>query len=139
MVGGFGAFIQGIDTIRAFGRIDTFRDRFKTDMTNRYRAPYAFNMLQNLFFTALSGPITGAYGAILGVLLIKLRNTSFVSAGKAGLLYAFFNSFPFQVSAVFTMSTMMEVRTCRGYYSCCLRTRCARLMHASLPPRFSHS
>ena len=108
MVGSFGSFLQGIDTIRAFGRVDAFRATFRTHVQNRYRAPYAFNVLQNLFFTVLSGPVCGAYAAILGVLLIKLRGTGFVSTGKAGLIYAFLNFFPFQVSAVFTMSTMME-------------------------------
>ena len=76
-------------------------------MQNRYRAPYAFNVLQNLFFTVLSGPGAARRRHPRRAAHQAARHRLRLD-GQGGLIYAFLNFFPFQVSAVFTMSTMME-------------------------------
>ena len=77
-------------------------------MQNRYRAPYAFNVLQNLFFTVLSGPVCGARAAGSACCSSSCAAPAVVAPAPAPGSSTRSSTSSVQVSAVFTMSTMME-------------------------------
>ena len=94
VISAFSSFLDGLDTMRAFGRVEHFRATFRRLLSDRMRPQYSIVNFQNLFFAVLSGPLVAIAVAGIFSALLALRvdgDEGFVTPGVAGLVVSFCN------------------------------------------------
>jgi len=104
----FSGYIYGLDSIRAFGRIDVFLDKFRKAQTGPASAMYHLSLVQAFVNSIIMATLVAAFMTILALVLILLRHSSFVTPGFAGLLFSYGSVLSIRAPAVFFMTTMLE-------------------------------
>eukprot|EP00300_Choanocystis_sp_HF-7_P031235 c40430_g1_i1.p1 GENE.c40430_g1_i1~~c40430_g1_i1.p1 ORF type:complete len:697 (+),score=203.27 c40430_g1_i1:197-2092(+) len=104
----FSSYIYGLDSIRAFGRINTFLDRFSVIQTAPPRCLLYMSTVQTFWNSLVLALAIAAFEGLLALALIVLRDTSFVSPGYAGLVLSYGSMLSMRLPAVFLISTMVE-------------------------------
>jgi len=108
IVSALGGFINGLDSIRAFGRTEMFARRYETNVGNFLRVFYWMRHVEYWIISMVVNPVVGAYLSLLAFVIILLRDSSFVNASIAGLVLSYAALLGLRVPAIMFISTTLE-------------------------------
>ena len=109
----FSAFLQGLDTIRAFGKTQFFNTKFDKNQSKLVATNYWLFALDRMLFNLIGGVVVGGFIAVIAIGLVLLRDVTIleydiVTPGVAGLLLAYTMELNFRVPGVFYATTAVE-------------------------------
>jgi ABC-type multidrug transport system fused ATPase/permease subunit len=104
----FSGFYAGLDTIRAFGRTDFFVQKFSNTITAFMSTMYHMQSLDRLVQATIVLFVVSTMIGALCIAVLQLRDSEFVTGGKAGLLLAYGVVLCFRAPGSFFLSTQVE-------------------------------
>eukprot|EP00301_Raphidiophrys_heterophryoidea_P001087 c10543_g1_i1.p1 GENE.c10543_g1_i1~~c10543_g1_i1.p1 ORF type:complete len:1410 (-),score=317.84 c10543_g1_i1:416-4645(-) len=104
----FSGYIYGLDSIRAFGRVEVFFEKFRKLQIAPVATMYHLSAIQAFVNALIMATIVAAFMTILSLVLILLRDSPFVTPGYAGLLFSYGSVLSLRAPTVFFMTTMLE-------------------------------
>ena len=104
----FQAYLQGLSSIRAFGKINYFIDKFHKNNAAFTRSMYCQFCIDRLFLVMLGGPLVSSFVFVLAAVLVGLRDTEWITPQLAGLLLTYSITLNFRFFGLFYSTAQIE-------------------------------
>ena len=108
MLASLSGFVAGLDSIRAFGRVESFARRYERSAGDFLTAFYWMRALEEWVNAAVVTPVMGLFIGGLAAVLVAMRDSPLVSESSAGLALSYASLLGLRVPAVIFISTALE-------------------------------
>ena len=104
----FQAYLQGLPSIRAFGKIGYFIDKFHKNNAAYTQSMYCQFCIDRLFLVMIGGPLVSSFIFVLAAVLVGLRDTAWITPQLAGLLLTYSITLNFRFFGLFYSTAQIE-------------------------------
>jgi len=108
MISAFGGFINGLDSIRAFGRTEAFASRFEENVGGFLSVFFWMRTVEHWINASVVGPAVGLFLGGLAVVLVAMRDYSFINPSLAGLALSYASLLGLRIPGIMFISTALE-------------------------------